>query len=249
MLILLPPSETKRTGGLDPHLSVAGLRFPGLAALRRSLVRDVAHLARDPAASMVALKLGPRLADEVGRNLVLAKSPTMPALDRYTGVLYDALDAASLAEEARRFAGEHLVIHSALFGPVSALDAIPAYRLSHDSRVPGIQLKRYWSAAVTRELSGGGLILDLRSEGYVGLGPVAGNPQSYFLRVVTIGPDGTSRALNHFNKSAKGLLTRQLLMNGEDFESVPELLDWAVQAGIGLTLGGPGELVLVASGH
>jgi cytoplasmic iron level regulating protein YaaA (DUF328/UPF0246 family) len=249
MLILLPPSETKRTGGDDPQLSVAGLRFPRLAALRGDLVRDVALLAQDSEASMRALKLGPRLANEVGRNLEVADSPTMPALDRYTGVLYDALESASLAEADRCFAGEHLVIHSALFGPVSALDGIPAYRLSHDSRVPGIQLKRYWSTAVTRELSGSGLILDLRSEGYVALGPVAGNPQAYFLRVVTIGPDGTSRALNHFNKSAKGLLTRQLLMNGQDFASVHDLLAWAVKAGIGLTLGGPGELVLVVSGH
>ncbi len=249
MLILLPPSETKRTGGQDPRLSVGGLRFPRLGTLRRSLVKDVVLLAQDPAASMLALKLGPRLADEVGRNLVLAKSPTMPALDRYTGVLYDALDSASLAVEARRFAGEHLVIHSALFGPVSALDAIPAYRLSHDSRVPGIQLRRYWSSAVTRELSGNRLILDFRSEGYVALGPVAGNPQAYFLRVVTIGTDGVSRSLNHFNKSAKGLLTRHLLLNGEDFDSVDDLLVWAVQAEIDLTLGGPGELVLVASGR
>jgi cytoplasmic iron level regulating protein YaaA (DUF328/UPF0246 family) len=249
MLILLPPSETKRTGGQDPRLAVASLRFPGLSALRRALVKDVALLARDKDASMFALKLGPRLADEVGRNLVLDRSPTMPALDRYTGVLYDALDASSLSLEARAFAGEHLVIHSALFGPVSALDGIPAYRLSHDSRLPGIQLKRYWSQAVSRELGNHRLILDLRSEGYVGLGPVAGNPQAFFLRVVTVGPDGTVRAVNHFNKSAKGLFVRQLLIEGRDFDSVDELLAWAESTGIGLTLGGLGELVLVAGGH
>lgn len=249
MLILLPPSETKRQGGHSPHLAIGGLRFSGLAALRRSLLKQVALLARDPAASMTALKLGPRLADEVGRNLVVAKSPTMPALDRYTGVLFDALDAESLSLAARAFAGEHLVIHSALFGPVSALDGIPAYRLSHDSKVPGIQLKRYWSEAVSRELRGSGLILDLRSEGYVGLGPVAGNPQSFFLRVVTVGPDGAVRALNHFNKSAKGLLTRQILSNGVAFSSVDELLAWAREAGVGLSSGGPGELVLVVPGH
>lgn len=249
MLILLPPSETKRSGGEQAHLAVAGLRFPRLAGLRRSLVKEVARLARDPAASMIALKLGPRLADEVGRNLIVSKSPTMPALDRYTGVLFDALDSASLSAEARAFAGEHLVIHSALFGPVSALDGIPAYRLSHDSRVPGIQLKRYWSEAVSRELSRSGLILDLRSEGYVGLGPVAANPQAYFLRVVTVGAYGTVRALNHFNKSAKGLLTRHILLNAQDFGSVEELLAWADGAGVDLTLGGAGELILVTAAH
>ncbi len=249
MLILLPPSETKREGGEGSRVAVAGLRFPRLAGLRRILVKEVALLARDPAASMIALKLGPRLADEVGRNRVVASSPTMPALDRYTGVLFDALDAASLTEVERQFAGQNVVIHSALFGPVSAMDHIPAYRLSHDSRLPGIQLKRHWQEAVARELGGSGLTLDLRSEGYVALGPVTANPNAFYLRVVSAGPDGMVRAMNHFNKSAKGLLTRQIIQNATDFASITELLAWAVAAGIDLTLGGSGELVLVVPGH
>ena len=61
----------------------------------------------------------------------------MPAIDRYTGVLFDALDAPSLDADAREFARETVVVHSALFGLVGALDEIPAYRLSHDSRLPG----------------------------------------------------------------------------------------------------------------
>ena len=61
----------------------------------------------------------------------------MAAIDRYTGVLYDALDAASLDASARRWLGRHVLIHSAPLGPVGALDRIPAYRLGAAASLPG----------------------------------------------------------------------------------------------------------------
>jgi cytoplasmic iron level regulating protein YaaA (DUF328/UPF0246 family) len=255
VLILLPPSETKRDGGGGRALDCANLRFPGLSSLRGELVDAVVSLASDEAATITALKLGPKQHGEVARNRVLASSPTMPAIDRYTGVLYDGLDAPSLSDAARAFAGEHLVVHSALLGPVGGLDEVPAYRLSHDSRVPGFVLRRHWAAPVAAELAATtGLLLDLRSEGYVGLGPVPVRPGAVFLRVLTEGPDGARRALNHFNKQAKGRFTRALLDAGLDFQTIDELVDWAAIAGFRLEPHGepdtdrgglPAELALV----
>ena len=99
---------------------------------------------------MRALKLEPRQAAEVERNRRLRDAPTMPAIDRYTGVLFDALDASTLSTEARAFAATTVVVHSALFGLVGALDPIPAYRLSHDSRVPGVRLRALARIALVR---------------------------------------------------------------------------------------------------
>ena len=195
---------------------------------------------------MAALKLGRTQASEVDRNRALTTSPTMPALDRYTGVLYDALDAPTLAPAARDFAGRHVLVHSALFGPVGALDLVPAYRLSHDSRVPGHPLKKHWGDAVTRALAAStGLVLDLRSEGYVALGAAPARSESLFLRVVTEAPGGQKRALNHFNKKSKGEFTRAILRHGQAFGSADELLEWAPSAGFRLHPGAPGELELV----
>jgi len=246
MRILLPPSETKRDGGDGAPLDVRSLSFPALAAPRRAAVRAVRELARDRDASMTALKLGPRLAGEVDRNRAVTRSPTMPAIDRYTGVLFDALDAPTLPVSSRRFAAERLFVHSALLGPVGALDGIPAYRLSHDSRLPGLSLRTHWSAAVAAVLArDDGLLVDLRSEGYVGLGPAPARDGSVYLRVVTEGADGVTRALNHFNKHAKGLLARALLEQGEDLATVDDLIEWAGGAGFRLRRAGPGELQLV----
>jgi cytoplasmic iron level regulating protein YaaA (DUF328/UPF0246 family) len=246
LLVLLPPSETKRPGGTGGPLDVTALKYPSLNSQRRVLVRALRALAQDPDATMTALKLGRTQSAEVGHNRALTTSPTMAVLDRYTGVLYDALDSPTLPAQAREFAGRHVVVHSALFGPVGALDLIPAYRMSHDSRLPGLTPKKHWADSITAALGDTeGLVLDVRSEAYVALGAAPAGPGSVFLRIVTETIDGHTRALNHFNKKSKGEFTRALVRHGQDFGSVAELLDWAADAGFRLRPGAPGELELV----
>ena len=229
-------------------LALDSLSFPALTERRRVLAGALAALAADQDATVRALKLGRTQLAEIDRNAALLSSPTTPVIDRYTGVLYDALAADTLSPDARAFAGRHLLVHSALLGPVGGLDLVPAYRLSHDSRVPGFALKKHWAADATAALGTvPGLLLDLRSEGYRDLGPVAGQPGRYFLRVVTETSAGQTRALNHFNKKAKGEFTRSLLETGVDFDTVDDLLGWAAGAGLVLRPGAPGELELVVT--
>jgi cytoplasmic iron level regulating protein YaaA (DUF328/UPF0246 family) len=168
-------------------------------------------------------------------------------------VLFDALDANTLSAAARSFAAETVVVHSALFGLVGGLDLIPAYRLSHDSRVPGVGLRLHWRAALAGQLAGrGGVIVDLRSEGYAGLGPVPVRDDSVFVRVVSVDADGRRRALNHFNKQAKGRFTRAFLQSRPEIGSLDDLLGWAAAGGFALHVGerpahdAPLELELVA---
>ncbi|WP_353988269.1 YaaA family protein [Ruicaihuangia caeni] len=245
MLLLLPPSETKRDGGeAGTRLAVDSLAFGALSPERTAVIEALVRLCADDEAAIAALKLGPKQRDEVERNRRLTEAPLLAAMDRYTGVLYDALDASSLDAEQRRFAGRHIAIHSALFGPLSALDAIPPYRLSHDSRLPGMPLKRHWRAAVGQALSEAhGLVLDLRSEAYTALGPAPDG--SYFVRVVTEDADGRRRALNHFNKQAKGQFVRSIIEAGIEHTGADSLLSWAADAGIRIGHGAPGELELV----
>lgn len=246
MLILLPPSETKREGGAEgSRLALRELGFPRLHAARRTALAALETLARDPVGATHALKLGPTQAHEAERNRRLRRSPVMPSLDRYDGVLYDALDAGTLSDAARAFAHEHLVIASALFGLTRALDPIPAYRLSADSRLPGVSLKKLWAPTVSAVIAEEpGLVLDLRSEAYVALGPAPVRADSFFVRVVN-DEGGRKRALNHFNKAGKGRLTRALLLAGVDHPDAASLLAWAAGAGIRLEPGAPGELDLV----
>lgn len=252
MLILLPPSETKRDGGDGAPLDIARLAFSPLAPQRAALVHALRELAEDAEASVAALKLGRTQLFEVERNRLLTASGTMPAIDRYTGVLYDALDAATLSQGARAFAHRHVVVHSALLGPVAALDEVPAYRMSHDSRLPELAVKKHWGGHIAQQLAPlHGVLLDLRSEAYSALGAVPVREGSAYLRVLSEGDDGQKRALNHFNKKAKGAFTRAVLQAGIAFATIDELLDWAPTAGLSLhrfkpAAGGrPEELALV----
>ncbi len=256
MLLLLPPSETKRAGGSGAPLDLSALALPALAPQRAAVVDALVELSSDRDEAARVLKLSSRQTGEVAVNAALRSSPTMPAVDRYTGVLYDALDAGSLDASSRRWLGRHVLIHSAPFGPVGALDAVPAYRLSAGASLPGIPpLRRHWATATTAALldarggaSGGagtGFVLDLRSEAYVALGPVPSGVPHAFVRVLTRGSDGSVRALNHFNKHAKGALVRALAQARPRISSRAGFVRWAAAAGWETETTAHGELALV----
>ncbi|GAB2461801.1 cytoplasmic iron level regulating protein YaaA (DUF328/UPF0246 family) [Conyzicola lurida] len=245
MFVLLPPSETKRDGGFPGALELSTLRFPHLAGERRSVLDAVAELSLDVAAASTALGLGPTQAAEVERNRRIPSAPVMPAIERYTGVLYDGLETSRLSVGERAWVDRHVLINSALFGLIGAGDAIPAYRLSHDSRLPGLPLKKHWRRSLQAVLADEpGLLLDLRSESYSALGPLPARDDAVYLRVVTQTATGQKKALTHFNKKGKGVFVRQLAAAGLDHGSVDELLEWASASGIRLDRGAPGELEL-----
>lgn len=185
------------------------------------------------------LKLGARNAAEARWNRQLTTSPVKPAVERYTGVLYDGIDVGGLAAEARAWVDGHVVVASALFGLLRAADPIPRYRLSGSTVLPGLPLKAHWRGAVSAALAATGeWVLDARSESYVALGPAPEG--SAFVHVETA--DG--RALNHFNKHAKGELVRALAEARPHVASRDDLLAWAATAGFGLEPRGTTDVVL-----
>jgi len=236
VIVLVPPSETKAEGGagvLDP----AALGFPSLRGRRRTAQ---AALKRVPLKDAPAvLKLGARNAHEARWNRELTTGPVLPAIERYTGVLYDGLAAATLSPEARAWVDGHVVIASALFGLVRASDAIPLYRLSGSTTLPDLSLKAHWRDAVAAAVAATGeWVLDARSEAYVALG--AAPAGSAFLLVET----AEGRVLNHFNKHAKGALVRRLAETGAEAGSRDELLAWAAAQGVPLEPRGDSDVVL-----
>lgn len=248
MLILLPPSETKRPGGAGAPLDLDTLALPSLTTPRQRVIDALVALSADEDEAARVLKLSERQRGDIDANARLRTTPTMPAADRYTGVLFDALGAATLSSAGRRWLGDHVLIHSAPFGPVGALDGIPAYRLAATGRLPGLpSLKRVWADAVTEALAASALrfVLDLRSEAYAALGPVPAEVSSVYVRIVSEGPDGVVRALNHFNKHAKGALVRALAEDRPRVASVADMQAWAERAGWRVRPGVPGEIDLI----
>jgi uncharacterized protein len=114
VLVLLPPSETKRVGGDGPPLRVEALSSPALAPMREALIDELVDLADDHPACRQALGISASQHAEIERNATLRSSATLPAIDRYTGVLYDALDIGSLRAASAARARGRLAVGSAL---------------------------------------------------------------------------------------------------------------------------------------
>ncbi|KAF0847767.1 hypothetical protein FNL39_103669 [Nocardia caishijiensis] len=246
VLVLLPPSETKSDGGSGAPLNLDDLAMPQLSAVRDKLVTEVVQLAADPATAASVLGLGKGADAEIARNAALRTSPTRPALERYTGVLYDALDAKSFTKAQRAKAGARLGIGSALFGAVRADDPIPAYRLSGGSKLPGLPtLSAVWRDVLPDALyaeAAGELVVDLRSGTYQQLGRV---PDAITANVLTEHPDGSRTVVSHFNKHHKGLLARALVLTRAEPADIRAVARVATKAGLRTEIASPTELLII----
>ena len=221
MLIVLPPSETKAPGGTDAEMQ---LSFPSLDPVRTLLLDALS--ATDVDTMMRELKIPAGKRAEAEENLALRSAPVMPAIQRYTGVLYDALDAASLSTDAL----SRLAVGSALFGVVRAGDLIPRYRVSGGSKLGGKTMKAWWGTSISEVLAEEDFVVDLRSGAYQQLGLV---PRAVTVRVEQA---DTGKVVSHFNKQYKGELARALAPH--DAASAEDVSDIAAAAGFDVALDG-----------
>ncbi len=233
MIVLLPPSETKRVGGDGPPLRLDGLGSPELGSLRATLVDELVELAADSPACRRALGISASQDAEIQRNAALRESPTLPAISRYTGVLYDALDVGSLRGAPGARASGRLAIGSALFGLLRADDLVPAYRLSATSKLPGQPtLASRWRPLlepVLAELAQRELVVDLRSGSYAALGRL---PDAVHVEVLAEHSDGTRTVVSHFNKAHKGRLARALATTRAEPDDAASVATVARRAGL-----------------
>jgi cytoplasmic iron level regulating protein YaaA (DUF328/UPF0246 family) len=238
MLFLLPPSETKAIGGGSLTIEQAALTFGGLNTVREKVLAELVRVCKKPALAAQVLKLSPKQLAAIEVNLQVSQAPTMRALERYTGTLYDAIEPGSLSSDAWLRAKPTVLIQSPLFGLIPATDLIPNYRLSGTTVLPKVSLKKVWPAAhepIFGRLAQG-LIVDLRSKTYVDLAPIPSTIDSVWVEVVSRESNGQLRALNHFNKLAKGLFIRAILEAPSATESIDDLSSIASKIGMELYL-------------
>ncbi len=240
VLILLPPSEGKSSPPVGPRLDLSALSFPTLTATRRRVLTALVRLCRGSADTAAGvLGLGPTQLGEIATDARLRSAPCAPAIDVYSGVLFDALDPGALSPSARRQMDDRVVIASALWGLVRPSDPIPAYRLSGSASLPELgTIARTWRDVLPPVIeSRDGLIVDLRSSAYVSLGPL---PRAVAARAATVRVlqehDGRRTVVSHSNKATKGRIARSLVQGRRAVGGVDDLADMLVDAGFRIEL-------------
>jgi uncharacterized protein len=179
MLILVPPSESKRPPPDDgPPVALGALSFPEITPLRRRVLEALIETSAG-ADAFERLFERPTMAGLIERNTRLLELPARPAADVYVGELHDGLNIGSLSAAGAERAGRQLIITSALWGALRPIDQIPPYRMRVWSDLVGLgRVEPLWRAVLPdlfAELTGpDGLVLDLRTPAFQSLGMPTG---------------------------------------------------------------------------
>jgi len=201
-IVLLAPSEDKASGGSRARLP----ETPAQAWVRERLVA----LARtgSPEALKKAFDVKDLALAKAGSEALALKGPTsrlsvplLPALARYTGVAFQALDAATLPQAA----WAQVFILSNLRGLVRGDEPVPPYKLKLGA-IPG--LKAHWRKALPESLAAlpEGPLWELLPGDAADLLKGWDRPR----HTVEI-CDARGRAVSHFSKLYRGLVARWLL--------------------------------------
>jgi len=217
ILVLVPPSEAKTPGGTaranigpfdaalgDDRRRVIEALIGALDSsdLRR---REIMLNARGPLMER-ALESTRQLADE--------RVPRLAAWQRYSGVVWSHLDAATLETSQRR----RILVPSSLYGVTTAEDRIADFRLKMNIGVAPLgTMSRFWKPKVTPAVAAHAKrstivnLLPLEHEAAIDLGELARVRR--VIRVQFIDGEGGT-TVGHDAKAVKGILARTLLVDG-----------------------------------
>jgi uncharacterized protein len=222
-LVLLPPSEGKASGGDGPPWSDAARAFPALDPARREVIRALRTAMRQgPAHAAKLLGVGDLAAEPaICANLIIDSAPTRPAFERYTGVLFDAMDYAGLPAKLRRRVDEQVIVLSALWGAVAPRDPIPDYKLKMGASLPGLgRLATWWRPALGPVLDEHvakrtvwNLLPGDHASAWKPGGSAAGVISVRFLDDVERNGRRELVTVSHWNKLLKGALVRHVVTN------------------------------------
>lgn len=187
-LILIPPSEGKNTGGTNPPVNAT--------PLTKELLKEIQ---KSDQAKLHGVK-GKALEQAIAANKNALKTKTLPAIERYKGVVYNALDAHSLPKKSL----DRLRIVSGLFGLIKPFDNIPEYKLKIDK----LKAAQRWKPIIKEQLKDY-FIIDLLPQAHKkAISYEKGMEVEFILK-----KNGKKVPAGHQGKYIKGRFVRWLLKN------------------------------------
>ncbi len=203
MKILLAPAETKLEGGDLPPLDLS--KF----ILQKDVVTEYEKFISSSSIEELSKWFGLK-------NLELCKKykrtikelSTMKAIQRYTGVAFEAIKYNELSSKAQNYIDENVIIFSNLFGVLNANTLIPDYKFKQGALLPNLNTEKFYKENLKAklDLELGDEILDLRAGYYDKFyKPTASTITYKFLK--------NGKVVSHWAKHYRGELVKQIALN------------------------------------
>ena len=190
----------------------------------RQNVMDISQFSMEELGHL--LKINSKLAAENYfryHNFFSSEDKGLPAILSYTGMVFKRLAVKDFSDDDFRYAQEHLLITSFLYGLLRPLDIIKNYRLEGDVRLPergNISMFDYWKPVLTDFF-----IAEIKKQGGVLINLASNEMKELFdwkrvcreVRVITpdfqVYKNGKLSTVVIYAKMCRGEMTRFILKN------------------------------------
>lgn len=190
----------------------------------RQNVMDISQFSMEELGRL--LKINSKLAAENYfryHNFFSSEDKGLPAILSYTGMVFKRLAVKDFSDDDFRYAQEHLLITSFLYGLLRPLDVIKNYRLEGDVRLPergNVSMFDYWKPVLTDFF-----IAEIKKQGGVLINLASNEMKDLFdwkrvcreVRVITpdfqVYKNGKLSTVVIYAKMCRGEMTRFILKN------------------------------------
>ena len=204
MKILIPPSEGKtKTKSTSTKFADTNFKF---ARHVNQVVRLLELIDDEDLRSVYGTSPEKALGFH-RQNQDIFNSPCAPAIERYTGVVYEHIDWSSLSEKAKTYMEKHVLIFSGLFGLLTPQTLIPDYKL----KMNVLSLQHHWNPILTENLHSEKPVIDLLPQ--VHRKAYKPNKDNVINVDFIIINKGKKTAAGHFGKAVKGEFIRYMAEN------------------------------------
>lgn len=225
MLVVLSPAkkldfETENTSDAASQ--------PRFLSQAKKLARDAKKLKSNDLQALMGIS--EKLADLNVARFKAFKPPftpanARPAIDAFQGDVYVGFNAASLDDEGRTFANDHVRILSGLYGVLNPLDLMQAYRLEMGIKFKnerGANLYEFWgdriAKAIDKDLKDhdSKVLINLASNEYFKAVPTKSLKAPVITPVFQEVKEGRARVISFLAKKARGMMARYIVDNRID---------------------------------
>ncbi len=203
MKILIPPSEGKaKVRSLDVLFKDTNFQF---SKYTQQIVDLLCLIENEDLTSVYGTSQDKAIMFH-RQNQDVFNSKCVPAIERYTGVVYNHIDWATLSQKSQTYMEKHIIIFSGLFGLLSPDTLIPDYKL----KMNVLSLKNLWGPIISNYLKDEDIIFDLLPQVH----RKAYTPNKNTIQVdFLVRSKGKTSAAGHFGKAVKGQFIRFLAQN------------------------------------